>query len=152
LLVFQSGPSIVIFRDFFKFFAILFRGGNENWIAPEHIVITGDGCEESQEGAFPLPEGMTEDEIPMIRKCLRVSRTTRFSAPFAFLGLAKAAPARKNGAFGRSKDIQAQYHLAGINPNATLPAVAHTVRRSGRRGALLLDLGRRVPGLRHADV
>ena len=59
----------MIFRDFFKFFAILFRVGNENWTAPEHVVITGDrygdGCEESQEGAFPLPEGMTEEEIPI---------------------------------------------------------------------------------------
>ena len=113
----------------------------------------GDGCEESQEGAFPLPEGMTEEEIPIDPQMLaREQNDAIFGPTFAFLGLAKAAPARKNGAFGRSKDIQAQYHLAGINPNATLPAVAHTVRRSGRRGALLLDLGRRVPGLRHADV
>jgi hypothetical protein len=77
----------VIFRDFFKFFAILFRVGNENWTAPEHIVITGDSCEESQEGAFPLPEGMTEDEIPIGPQMLtREQNDAIFGLPFAFLG------------------------------------------------------------------
>ena len=69
MLVFQSGPQIVIFRDFFKFFAILFRVGNENWTAPEHVVITGEQIRRRLRGesgrCVSVARRMTEEEIPI---------------------------------------------------------------------------------------
>jgi hypothetical protein len=56
-------------------------------------------------------------ENPLIRKCLRVSRTTRFLAPpFAFLGLAQVAHNQKPVSGGRrfvekngDRDRQSQF-------------------------------------------